>query len=194
LWKPHFEGSLIDFDYSFGNLGGEPEDPSLQIWTNTLPRSEVYMLLKEGFLEEFFDRDIYLLDHMELKPRNWDYASLVEPRFMYGRERVCMAKFVGNEPLVNDLRVTQNQLIQGIQEQNAGSLGQYLLPPNIDKILDRIEKQPYMALTGKIFLCRIRHEGLIKETERNVIFAFIQDTVFMKVFILEGGLKVGAVV
>lgn len=194
LWKPHFDGALIDFDHSFGNIGGELDEPSAQIWTCILPRPEVNTLLNEGFLQEFFDRDIFLLDYMELKPRNWDYASLVDPRFMSGRERVCIAKFVGNEPLVNELRVAQNQIIQEIQQQNAGRLAQYLLPPNIDTILDRIENQPHMALTGKIFLCRIRHEGFVKETERDVIFAFIQDTVFLKVFIIEGGLEVGAVV
>lgn len=193
MWKPHFDGSLIDLDHNYGNFGDELEEPSVQIWTNILPRPEVNTLLNEGSLQDFFERDIYLLDLMELKPRNWDYASLLELRFMSGRERVCIAKFVGNEPLVNELRVAQNQLIQGIQQQNAGRLAQYLLPPNIDAILDRIEKQPYMALTGKIFLCRIRHEGLVKETERNVIFAFIQDTVFLKVFIKEGGLEVGAI-
>jgi hypothetical protein len=192
MWKPNFDGFLSGLDRNFGNFGGELKEPSAQIWTSTLPKPEVNILLEEGSLQHYFDRDIYLLEHFELKPRNWNYASRAEYQFMTGREKLLTAKTLEDETYIAELRQAQNQHILAVQQQ--GGIAGHLKPKSVDQMFATLAELKWMNLTGKIYYCRIRHEGFGDVAERHVIFAFIQDTVFMKVFILEGGLKIGMIV
>lgn len=191
MWNPNFDGFLGDMDRDFGNLGGDHAEPSAQIWTSTLPKPEFNMLLKEGALLHYFDRNIILLDHMELQTRNWDYANHAEYQHMNDRERLITAKFLKDKAYIAGLRQLQGQRTQAIQQR--GGIRSLFKAKPINKIVAILKAKPWMYLTGKIYLCQIKHEVFGEVTIRNVIFAFIQDKVFMKVFVIKGGLELAVV-
>ena len=65
---------------------------------------------------------------------------------------------------------------------------------SIDQMIEEMDRIPAYKMTGRLLLMKIRFEKMQVNDESYLLLAFIQDTVFQKVFIKEGGLKVGAIV
>ena len=192
LWTPNSRGLFEDLGFWYSGLNPEITKPSLHIHTSPFPNANFFELLEDREQVHESGFRIHPLERMELEFRDLDYRDEVQYECLNNGQAIGVSYFLGQEEEIARFRQVEGERDESLNDLRR--MARILKGRSIDQMIEEMDRIPAYKMTGRLLLMKIRFEKMQVNDETYLLLAFIQDTVFQKVFIKEGGLKVGAIV
>ena len=191
LWEPNSDGTFHHLNYKFSLFDKNVSEPSFHLVSASIPNQNVFELI-EG-RKVFLSPNVIIkpMESIELIPQGWDYTDEVKFEHLRFGEALSISFFQDNEKVVDHLLEIAGGLMGKANDKFRDEPN--FISGKLREIVEHLAKNPWARLLGRIFLLKVALDEGSELIHKHIIAAFLQDTVILKLLVVEGGLKLGVI-